>query len=135
VAIVLALGAALGYGFSFVAAGEAADLGTVWAVWVSRLAATAIVVPAALVLGFASLPPRRILVWPLATAATDVAGFVAFLKGATSSVAVTSVLASQYAVVAVLGGILVYRERLTPLQAGGIALTLLGVGALAFLRG
>ncbi len=134
-AVVLALGAALGYGFSFVAAGEAADLGAVWAVWVSRLAATALVVPAALLLGFASLPPRRILVWPLATAATDIAGFVAFLKGATSSVAVTSVLASQYAVVAVLGGILVYRERLTPLQVGGIALTLLGVGALAFLRG
>jgi drug/metabolite transporter (DMT)-like permease len=133
-AIPFAIGAALGYGFSFVAAGQAVDLGTVWAIWMSRLAAVALVVPAAFALRFAVLPRRSSLLLPLAVALTDIAGFAAFLRGSSSSVAVTSVLASQYAVVAVLGGILVYRERLSPLQVGGIALTLAGVGALAFLR-
>lgn len=134
-AIPFALGAALGYGFSFVAAGEASDLGVVWAVWASRAAATAIVVPAALALRFVVVPSRRTLWLPFVVMLSDVLGFAAFIRGSSSSVAITSVLASQYAIVAVLGGMLAYRERLTPLQAAGIATTLVGVGVLAFVRG
>jgi glucose uptake protein len=131
--VLLALGAAGGYGFSFVAGAQAAGLGTVWTLFVSRLAATAIVLPPMLLTRRVTIP-RRTLLYPLLTALTDVAGYAAFLHGAGSSVAVTSVLASQYAVVAVIGGIVVFRERLSPLQATGVAVTLGGVAALALLR-
>jgi drug/metabolite transporter (DMT)-like permease len=45
------------------------------------------------------------------------------------------VLASQYAIVAVIGGLLVFRERLTPLQGLGVLTTMVGVAMLAVFRG
>jgi drug/metabolite transporter (DMT)-like permease len=74
------------------------------------------------------------LPFAFALAALDMAGFAAFLGGATVSVAITSVLASQYAIVAVVGSYLALGERLSRLQMAGVALTVMGVAALAALR-
>ncbi len=81
------------------------------------------------------LPPRRTLPWLVAAALLDAGGFAAIVNGAGEGVAVASVLASQYAVVAVVGGVLLYRERLTRRQATGVALTLIGVAGVAIARG
>ena len=79
-------------------------------------------------------PRGWLLLLPLGMALLDIAGYAAFLRGARSSVAIAAVLASQYAIVAVIGGYLAYRERLSSLQSIGVIVTLAGVGALAILR-
>ena len=63
--------------------------------------------------------PRSLIPWVVATSALDLGGYAFFLLGAQHGVAIAAVLASQYAMVAVIGGLLVYRERLTPLQGSG----------------
>jgi drug/metabolite transporter (DMT)-like permease len=133
--LLLALGASAGYGWSFVAGGEAAVLGIPWTLLTARLGATALLAPLVLATPRARARPRGwLLVLPLGLALLDIAGYAAFLRGSHSSVAIASVLASQYAIVAVVGGYLVYRERLSRLQFAGVAVTLAGVGALAILR-
>jgi drug/metabolite transporter (DMT)-like permease len=84
-----------------------------------------LVAPGALRLG------RRLVPFVIATSLLDLAGYAAFLRGAQEGIAITAVVTSQYAVVAVVGGFLVYRERLTRLQATGVLVTLAGVAALA----
>lgn len=122
------------FGFAFVASAQAEKgLGVVWTLTASRITAVALLVPVALVLGGLRLP-RRAIPFAVGMAALDLGGYAAFLAGAPVSVAITSVLASQYAIVAVAGGFLVLGERLTRLQTGGIAITVAGVAALAALR-
>jgi len=122
------------FGFAFVASAEAGEgLGVVWTLTASRVTAVALLVPVALALGGLRLP-RKGIPFAIGMAALDLAGYAAFLAGAPTSVAITSVLASQYAIVAVAGGFVVLGERLTRLQTGGIAVTIAGVAALAVLR-
>jgi drug/metabolite transporter (DMT)-like permease len=63
-----------------------------------------------------------------------VLGYASFIQGSRTSLAVASVVASQYVVVAVLGGVLLFHERLTPLQVAGILATIGGVTALAIVQ-
>jgi drug/metabolite transporter (DMT)-like permease len=74
---------------------------------------------------------RRAAPYVLAAGVLEIGGYLAYIVGARDGVAIPAVLASQYAVVAVVGGLLVFRERLSPLQAAGVALTMAGVGTLA----
>jgi drug/metabolite transporter (DMT)-like permease len=129
-----ALAAAVTFGFSFVSSAQAEEsLGVVWTLVVTRLTAATLLAPAALREGRVRVP-ARMLPYAFGLAALDIGGYAAFLTGVPGSVAITSVLASQYAMVAVLGGFLLFGERLTRLQASGVAVTLAGVGALAVLR-
>ena len=132
--LALSLASAGLFGFTFVASAQAQEaLDVVWTLVASRATAVAILVPVALVLGGLRLP-RKAIPFAIGMAALDLGGYAAFLAGAPVSVAITSVLASQYAIVAVAGGFLVLGERLTRLQTGGIAITVAGVAALAALR-
>ena len=133
--LVLALGAAGLFGLSFVGSAQAEEaVGVVWTLLASRIAAVAVLVPVVVAVGGFRLS-RIGLPLAAAMAALDVGGYAAFLVGVSAGVAVTSVLASQYAIVAVVGGFLALGERLTRLQTVGVGLTLAGVAALAALRG
>lgn len=122
------------FGFAFVSSAQAEEgLGVAWTLTASRITAVALLVPVALVLGGLRLP-RRGVPFALGMAALDLGGYAAFLAGVPTSVAITSVLASQYAIVAVLGGFLSLGERLTRFQIAGVVLTVAGVAALAVLR-
>jgi drug/metabolite transporter (DMT)-like permease len=61
---------------------------------------------------------------------TEVTGFTCFAIGAGSSIAITSVIASQFAPIAALLAFILFKERLGRLQIGGIALIIVGVAAL-----
>jgi drug/metabolite transporter (DMT)-like permease len=63
----------------------------------------------------------------------EVGGFVAFAFAARDSVAIASVLASQFATFAAVIAYVVYRERLGRLQILGVTLVVGGVTALALL--
>jgi drug/metabolite transporter (DMT)-like permease len=132
-AVFAALGAAVAFGIVFTASGRTVALGALWTVAVSRVVGAALSVPPEAFRRH--VPPRWTLPWLAAAALLDAGGFAAIVKGAGEGVAVASVLASQYAVVAVVGGVLLYRERLTRRQATGVALTLIGVAGVAIARG
>jgi drug/metabolite transporter (DMT)-like permease len=53
------------------------------------------------------------------------------VAGRSGGVAIPSVLSSQFAVIAILGGVLVLGERLSRRQVGGFAGLLLGVAVIA----
>ena len=123
------------FGFAFVASAQAEDgLGVVWTLATTRITAVTLLVPVAVALGGLRLP-RAGIPFALGMAALDLGGYTAFLVGVSSSVAITSVLASQYAIFAVIGGFVALGERLTRLQTAGVCITIAGVAALAALRG
>jgi drug/metabolite transporter (DMT)-like permease len=65
----------------------------------------------------------------------ELAGFAAFTFGSRHSIAVTAVLASQFAALAAVGAFVLFRERLARVQLVGVATILVGVGVLAGVRG
>jgi drug/metabolite transporter (DMT)-like permease len=75
------------------------------------------------------------LAWALAAGLADAAGLVFFTRGdQVGLVAVTAAVSSAYPVIPLIGGLLIFRERLMRQQVGGAALIvagliLLGVGS------
>jgi drug/metabolite transporter (DMT)-like permease len=72
--------------------------------------------------------------WTFVTAAAGLqfAGFVLYrVAGRSSGVAIPSVLSSQFAVIAIIGGVLLLGERLSGRQVGGLAGLLAGVAVIA----
>jgi drug/metabolite transporter (DMT)-like permease len=64
----------------------------------------------------------------------EVVGFAFFVVGARHSLAITAVLASQFAAIASVVAYVLFRERLTRLQLGGVGLIVLCVAALTAVR-
>ena len=70
----------------------------------------------------------------VASGLCEVGGAAAFVLGARHSIAVTSVLASQFAALAAVAAFVLFRERLTRVQLAGIAIIAAGVAALSALQ-
>jgi multidrug transporter EmrE-like cation transporter len=70
----------------------------------------------------------------LASGVCEVAGFALFSLGARHSVAVSAVLASQFAAFAAVAAFVVFRERLRAVQIVGITLIALCVALLSAIR-
>jgi drug/metabolite transporter (DMT)-like permease len=64
----------------------------------------------------------------------EVLGFSCYVLGARQQIAVAAVLASQFAAFAGVGAYLLFRERLTRLQLGGVSLVVVGVAVLTAVR-
>lgn len=129
-ALGLALGASLLFAISFFGAGRTEGLDAIWVAAVARIIGVGFVTLPVLVTGRLRLT-RRALPYVAAAGVLEISGYLAYVVGARSGVAIPAVLASQYAVVAVIGGLLVFGERLSPVQAAGVGLTMAGVGTLA----
>ena len=68
------------------------------------------------------------LAWALAAGVFDAAGFIFFARGSqVGLVAVTAAVSSAYPVIPLVGGLLIFRERLLPQQVGGAILILAGL--------
>ena len=73
------------------------------------------------------------LAWALAAGLTDAAGLVFFARGdQVGLVAVTAAVSSAYPVIPLIGGLVIFRERLMRLQVGGAVLMLAGLVLLGF---
>jgi drug/metabolite transporter (DMT)-like permease len=126
--------AAVSFGVGLYAAGRvASELPIAWVLLPTRLlAVVAVAVPL--------LVRRRLRVTraalPLAVLAglAEVAGIACFTIGAREGIAVSVVIASLYAAVAAVAAFALFRERLTPIQVGGVAAIVLGVAALSVLQ-
>jgi drug/metabolite transporter (DMT)-like permease len=130
-ATLLALGAAVAVGWSLYATARASiELPVVWALLPSRvIGVAAVTVPLALRGGMRMT--REALPLVLVSGVCEVLGFALFAWGARDGIAVSAVLASQFAAIAAVAAYLLFRERLTPIQVTGAAIVVGGVGALS----
>lgn len=129
--LALALAGAACFAVNLVASGEVSSLVPLaWVTLPARLIGV-MVIAAAIAGGRHVFPPGRRAAWAAAAGLAEVAGLVAFALGARDSVAVASVMASQFAVFATVGGYLFFRERLTRTQMLAIAVTAAGVAVVA----
>lgn len=131
IGVAFGLAAALCYGVGgFMIGRYTRDLGWLVPVVVARGGAMV------LLLGLLATPlrgpacPRRAsgVAWALAAGLTDAAGLVFFARGdQVGLVAVTAAVSSAYPVIPLIGGVLVFRERMARQQIGGTILILAGL--------
>jgi drug/metabolite transporter (DMT)-like permease len=133
-AIALAAGAALSFGVSIYATGRVSqELSIAWALLPARLVGVVfITIPLAATRRLALTRPAAPLV--VATGLAEVAGFACYAVGARHGIAIAAVLASQFAALAALGALVLYRERLSRAQVAGLVLIAVGVAVLGALR-
>jgi drug/metabolite transporter (DMT)-like permease len=65
----------------------------------------------------------------------EVLGNASFVVGTQESIAIAAVLASQFAALTAVAAFVLFRERLSPQQRSGVVAIVLGVAALAAVRG
>jgi drug/metabolite transporter (DMT)-like permease len=133
-AMLYALGAAFAIGWSLYATARASiDLPVVWALLPSRVIGVAVVtVP--LVLRTGLRMTREALPLVLVAGVCEVLGFALFALGARHGIAVSAVLASQFAAVAAVAAYFLFGERLARVQLAGVTLIIAGVGVLSALE-
>ena len=133
-AVALAVLAALSFGAGLYATGVAgSDLPASWAVLAPRLVGTVtLALPLALSgrLKMAPRTPRLLIVSGLG----EVLGFYSYALGARHGIAVAAVLSSQFAVLAVMVGYVLFKERLARVQLLGVIVVVVGVTVLSALR-
>jgi drug/metabolite transporter (DMT)-like permease len=126
----LAMAAALLFGVSLYAIGRLGDsLPTAWALLPPRVVGlAAVTIPMALTRRLKLT--RRALPLVAAAGLVEVGGFAFFVAGTRHGLAITAVVASQFAALATVGAYVLFHERLTARQLGGVGLIVLGVAAL-----
>jgi len=123
-----AFGAGLAFGIFFLTFNEAGDQGGVWPLVVARLASVALFGAIAL-LGRRRVRFERGVRLPIAaTGVLDLAANLCFLLGSQRGLlSIVAVLTSLYPGTTVLLARVVLRERMTPLQSGGLVAALVGI--------
>jgi drug/metabolite transporter (DMT)-like permease len=131
----LATCAALSFGFGLYATGRVGqDLGIAWAALPPRVVGVAVIaIPLAAARRWHL--PRAAVPYVVAAGLAEVAGFVSYAFGARHGLAISAVLASQFAAIAAIGGYLFFRERLARIQVVGVATIVCGVSVLSALHG
>ena len=129
--VVLATLGAVCFGLSLFAVGQMSDdLPMPWVLLPARLVGVvALAIPLALTRNLRITRPTLPLVVIMGFA--EVLGFVFFTTGAQYQVAVTSVLASQFAPISAVAAYLLFKERLGRLQVLGVVVLVLGVTGLS----
>jgi len=129
-----ACGAALSFGVSIYATGRVSqELSIAWALLPARAVGVAFVTLPLVVTRRLPLPRKAWMV-VIATGLAEVGGFASYAVGARHGIAIAAVLASQFAAIAALGALVLYRERLTRVQVLGIVVIACAVAALSALR-
>ena len=133
-ATVLAFGSALAFGIGLYSTGRiSASLPIVWAMLAPRLLGVAVLTMPLLVRGRLPIPVRAL---PLVvfSGLCEIGGFASYAAGSRHSIAIAAVLASQFAAIAAVAAFLLFRERLTRVQLGGVVIVALGVALLSALQ-
>jgi drug/metabolite transporter (DMT)-like permease len=133
-AVPYAIGAAVSFGVGLYAAGRiSGELPLAWVVIPARVLGVAF-----LVLPLAATRrlhlTRHVAPLVVVSGVLEVMGFVCFVLGARTSIAIASVLGSQFAALSAVGAFLVFGERLRKIQVAGIVAILVGVAALALVQ-
>jgi len=133
-AVAYSIGAAFAFGASLYATARvSADLPIVWALLPARLVGVAVFALPLAVTGRLRLS-RRALPLVVTSGFCEIGGFALFAIGSRHGVAVSAVLASQFAAIAAVIAYFLFRERLLRIQVAGVATIIGGVAVLAFLQ-
>jgi drug/metabolite transporter (DMT)-like permease len=125
--VLLALGAAVGFGLFFIGYDRAADGGVLWTATMARTAAVPLTILAVLVTR-SQLPRGRDLLALCGAGQLDCAAIVLYALAATKAdLAVVAVVGSLYPVVTVMLARFFLGERLQTVQAVGVVAALTGV--------
>jgi drug/metabolite transporter (DMT)-like permease len=129
-----AIVAALSFGVGLYAAGRVGEsLAIAWAILPARLLGV-VAVAAPLAATRRLRLTRLALPFVVLSGLAEIAGFASFAAGARHGIAISSVLASQFAGLAAIGAFLIFRERLARIQVAGVALIAAGVAAVSALQ-
>jgi uncharacterized membrane protein len=129
-----AFGAAASFGFSLYATARvSADLPIAWALVPPRIAGVLLVALPLIVTSRLRLT-RAALPLVLASGVAEVVGFALFAVGSRHGIAVSAVLASQFGAIAAIAAFLLFRERLTRVQIGGVVTIVAGISVLSWLQ-
>jgi drug/metabolite transporter (DMT)-like permease len=132
--VLYAVGAATAFGCSLYATGHVgAELPIAWAVLPPRLAGVVAVALPLLVASRLRLT-RRAVPLVVASGLCEVVGFASFAWGARHGLAISAVLASQFAAVSAVAAYFLFGERLTRGRTIGVATVAVGVAALTALQ-
>jgi drug/metabolite transporter (DMT)-like permease len=132
--LAMAVGSALLFGASLYAVGHASQsVPGAWVVVSGRVLGTLFVAIPLLLTGRFRMT-RAVLPLVVLCGIAEVAGFLIITWGAQESIAITSVLSSQFAVIVPLASMTVFRERLLRHQLLGAVLTGVGVAAVALVQ-
>lgn len=130
--VLLAVAAACAFGVSLYATGRASALPSAWVVLSARAIGTIVIfIPLALRRRLALTSKALPLV--IASGVGEVLGFYAYTAGARGSIAITAVLGSQFATIAVIAGYALFGERLGRIQLVGVIAVIVGVAILSAL--
>lgn len=133
-AVLLATVASFAFGVSLFATGYLSDaLPASWLLLPARVVGVLVLAIPLLLLRRLQMR-RRAVPYVLGIGITEVVAFAVFTVGARDSVAVASVLASQFAAIAAVAAFLLFKERLGRLQVAGVAILVVAVAALTLLR-
>ena len=130
----LATGAALCFGAGLYATGRLSDsLPLAWAILPVRVVGVvAVALPLAATRHLRFARPALPLV--VVASLTEVGGLALYAVGARDSIAISAVLASQFAALTAVAAYFLFAERITRLQVAGITAIALGVAALTALQ-
>ncbi len=132
-AVLFAIGAALWFGAGLYAAGRiSTEIPVGWILLPTR-AMGVLFVALPLVVRSRLHVTRGALPLLIAAGIAEVVGVASYAIGARHGIAVAVVMASQYAAIATIAAYLLFRERLTPIQIGGVAAIAVGVAAISVL--
>ena len=130
-AILLGAAAGLVFGISIYATGSASDeVPATWIALPARIVGVTVLLMA-LAAGLRPLVRPAAARLAMAGGVLEVLGFVSYAVGAREGVAVTSVVASQFAALTVVGAWVVFRERLVTRQIAGVGVLAVGVALVA----
>lgn len=133
-ASLFAAAAATCFGGSLYATAKvSASLPLIWAVSPVRFLGVAVLALPLLVTGRLKLT-RKAAPLVLVSGLCEVAGVTSYALGSRHGIAVSAVLASQFAAIASVAAFVLFRERLTRLQLTGIVAIVAGVAALSALN-
>lgn len=130
-ASLLASGAAVCFGTSLYATARVSDaLPLIWALIPPRAVGVA-VVALPLIASRRLKLTRRAVPLVIVSGLCEVAGFASYALGSRHGIAVSAVLASQFAAISAVAAYLLFRERLTRLQVFGVGAIVVGVAVLS----
>jgi drug/metabolite transporter (DMT)-like permease len=133
-AVLFALAAAGAFGASLYATGRASiDLPIVWAVLPPRVFGVVLVTVPLALLG-RLLITRAALPYVIGSGLAEVTGFISYSLGARHGIAITAVLASQFAALAAIAAAFLFGERLGRTGVVGVIVIAAGVAAVSAIR-
>ncbi|MGZ4146902.1 MAG: EamA family transporter [Actinomycetota bacterium] len=128
------LGAAVAFAISLYATAHVGKVVSVpWILVAARIVGVAVIAVPTAVRGRLRLE-RSVLPLVTLSGLCELGGFAAFTFGSRHGIAVTAVLASQFAALSAIAAYFLFRERLAPVQFVGVATIVAGVAVLAGVR-